>query len=91
MTVKSSISLTDSQYDLVKGLVEDGRYASVSAVLQQGLEALWVTMESASLERAALKALLEQRAARPFLEQADFESRLQEMLAGKMAENGVRD
>lgn len=40
MTVKSSISLTDDQHAFAKTLVDAGRFASVSAVLQQGVELL---------------------------------------------------
>jgi antitoxin ParD1/3/4 len=40
MTAKTSISLTDSQEAFARGLVARGRYASVSAVLQHGLELL---------------------------------------------------
>ena len=38
MTVKTSISLTDSQEAFARNLVERGRYPSLSAVLQHGLE-----------------------------------------------------
>ena len=38
MTVKSSISLTDEQDTFARALVEKGRYGSLSAVLQQGLD-----------------------------------------------------
>ena len=40
MTVKSSISLTDEQHAFARALVEAGRYASLSAVLQHGLDLL---------------------------------------------------
>ena len=40
MTVKSSISLTDEQHSFAKELVEAGRYSSLSAVLQQGIDLL---------------------------------------------------
>ena len=38
MTVKSSISLTDEQDAFARQLVEKGRFPSVSAALQQGVE-----------------------------------------------------
>ncbi|MCY3846434.1 MAG: type II toxin-antitoxin system ParD family antitoxin, partial [Acidobacteria bacterium] len=38
MTIKSSVSLSDEQHAFARALVETGRYASVSAVLQQGLD-----------------------------------------------------
>jgi len=59
MTVKFSISLTDEQQGFAKELVEAGRYASVGAVLQQGIDLLRQRMHNNDLERAALKALLD--------------------------------
>ena len=61
MTVKSSISLTDEQHAFAKDLVEAGRYSSVSAVLQQGIDLLRQRVQDDDLQRAALKALLDQR------------------------------
>lgn len=61
MTVKSSISLTDAQDAFVRRLVAEGRYSSVSAVLQQGLELLRRDSE----ETDALRALLQQRQSEP--------------------------
>ena len=40
VTIKSSISLTDEQYAFARALVEVGRCASPSAVLQQGVDLL---------------------------------------------------
>ena len=40
MAVKFSISLTDEQHRFAKELVEAGRYSSVSAVRQQGIDLL---------------------------------------------------
>lgn len=67
MTVKSSISLRDDQHAFAKGLVEDGRFTSVSAVIQQSLDLLRQQEEDARLERTALRQLLRQRADGPFL------------------------
>ena len=61
MTVKSSISLTDEQHSFAKELVEAGRYSSVSAVLQHGIDLLRQRMQDDDLQRTALKALLDQR------------------------------
>ena len=75
MTVKTSISLTDSQEAFARRLVEEGRYSSLSAVLQQGLEMLRTETETKEAEIAALRALLEERAKGPFisLEESDRE------------------
>lgn len=67
MTVKSSISLRDDQHAFAKTLVDEGRFPSVSAVLQQGLDLLRQQDEDARLERTALRQLLLQRADGPFV------------------------
>jgi antitoxin ParD1/3/4 len=38
MTVKPSVSLSDDQHAFAKDLVERGKFLSISAVLQHGLE-----------------------------------------------------
>lgn len=38
MTVKTSISLTEQQYAWLKSMVEEGRAASISALVQQAVE-----------------------------------------------------
>jgi len=40
MGVKSSISLSDQQDAFARSLVEQGRFSSVSAVIQNGLDLL---------------------------------------------------
>ena len=72
MTIKSSISLRDDQHAFAKALVEDGRFPSVSAVVQQGFDLLRQRDEDARLERAALRLLLLQRAEGPFVDAADL-------------------
>lgn len=62
MTVKTSISLTDEQTAYARALVAQGRYASISAVLQRGLEMLCRDEET---HRAAIQALLDQRRSEP--------------------------
>jgi antitoxin ParD1/3/4 len=61
MTVKSSISLTDEQDAFARQLVEKGRFPSVSAALQQGLELLRLRFENDELELEALRTLLIER------------------------------
>lgn len=62
MTAKTSISLTDSQEAFARKLVEQGRYASLSAVLQHGLELLRARREADEADTAALRALIERSA-----------------------------
>ena len=61
MTVKSSISLTDEQYAFARALVDAGRYSSLSAVLQQGVDLLRHRMDADELETEALRELLSRR------------------------------
>lgn len=85
MTVKTSISLTDSQDAFARALVEQGRYPSLSAVLQHGLELLRSEREREAAELAALRAVLDARAAGPFMEAEDARALTQQMIAAKRA------
>lgn len=67
MTIKSSISLRDDQHAFAKALVDGGRFPSVSAVVQQGLDLLRQQDADAQADRAALRALLAERASGTFL------------------------
>ncbi|MEQ1753511.1 MAG: type II toxin-antitoxin system ParD family antitoxin [Micropepsaceae bacterium] len=61
MTAKTSISLTDAQEAFARQLVARGRYASLSAVLQHGLDLLRARQEAEDAETQALRALLDDR------------------------------
>lgn len=58
MTVKASVSISASQAAFARRLVEEGRYASLSAVVQRGLELMRAEAEAREAELAALRALL---------------------------------
>lgn len=77
MTIKSSISLRDDQHAFAKSLVEGGRFPSVSAVVQQGLDLLRQQDADAQADRAALRALLAERAAGPFITGDDLRARVE--------------
>ena len=89
MTVKSSISLTDEQHAFAKALVEAGRYASLSAVLQQGVDLLRQRMDSEELESAALRALLSRRREGAFVDAEGMDARLARMIADKRRAHGI--
>ena len=91
MTVKSSISLTDDQHSFAKTLVDSGRFPSVSAVLQQGVELLREKMEDDALEGAALVEIPGKRPSGPFLSAARMDSRLSRMIDKKRRTYAVRD
>jgi antitoxin ParD1/3/4 len=85
MTVKTSVSLTDSQEAFARELVERGRYPSLSAVLQHGLELLRSERELEEAELAALRALLKTRRAGEFISVAKGRERTQRMIRAKKA------
>ena len=91
MTVKSSISLTDDQYSFAKTLVDSGRFPSVSAVLQHGIELLREMIEDEALERAALAELLGQRRSGTFVSTKKMDDRLSRMISKKHRAYAVRD
>ena len=89
MTVKSSISLTDEQAAFARSLVEKGRYASLSAVLQQGLELLRVKSEGEDLEQEALLAVLERRRSGAFVSGSEMKSRIAAVAQRKRRAHGL--
>ena len=91
MTVKSSISLTDEQHAFARTLVEAGRYSSVSAVLQQGVDLLRQRMEAEEAETAALRVLLARRREGDFVGAEELDARLARMIADKRRAHGLAD
>ncbi len=76
MVIKSSVSLRADQHAFAKALVDSGRFPSVSAVVQQGLDLLKQQDADAQADRAALQALLQRRANGSFLSADDLRSAL---------------
>jgi len=91
VTIKSSISLTDEQYAFAKSLVDAGRFSSVSAVLQQGVDLLRQRMEAEELETEALKVLLDRRRSGDFLSSAEMDARIEDLIADKRRDLALRD
>ncbi len=88
MTVKSSISLTDEQHDFARALVEAGRYSSLSAVLQQGVDLLRQRMDAEELETAVLRELLSRRREGAFVSAEAMDVRLAGVIATKRRAHG---
>ncbi len=86
MTVKTSVSISDQQDAFARRLVEEGRYSSVSAVVQQGLELLREQTERKEAELAALRALIDVDAKAPSCRRGNH-TRI-EMIARKRAQYG---
>jgi len=80
VVIKSSVSLREDQHAFAKALVEAGRFPSVSAVLQQGLDLLQQQDADTQADRAALQALLQQRANGAFI----FADQLRAKLASQV-------
>ncbi|MCI5047033.1 MAG: type II toxin-antitoxin system ParD family antitoxin [Aquisalinus sp.] len=89
MTFKSSISLTEEQAAFAKSLVETGRYASLSAVLQQGLDLLKQENERREMETEALKVLLERRRQGRFLSGEEMDQRIQGIAEERRKQRGL--
>jgi antitoxin ParD1/3/4 len=70
------VSLREDQHAFAKALVVAGRFPSVSAVLQQGLELLQQQEADAQADRAALLVLLEQRAKGSFISADQLRAKL---------------
>lgn len=83
MTVKSSISLSDSQDRFARSLIETGQYSSLSSVLQQGLELLRQRTEAEELELIAMRQLIEQRMKGPKVSAGEMDTRIEAMIARK--------
>lgn len=80
MTIKTSISLPETQARYARDLVDRGLFPSLSAVVQHSLEALRQKEEAERTDTEALKAVLAARAEGRFLAEPQFRTRLDEML-----------
>ena len=89
MTVKSSISLTDEQHAFARTLVEAGRYASLSAVLQRGVDLLQQRVDAEELETTALRELLSRRREGEFVDAGRMDKRLAGMISDRRRAHGL--
>lgn len=83
MSVKSSISLTDQQDAFARSLVDNGRYSSLSSVLQQGLELLRQKTEAEAAETEGLRTLIRRRLEGPKVAAANMEDHVEDMIERK--------
>ena len=91
MTIKTSISLTDQQAAFARKLVEEGRYASLSAVLQQGLEMMRRDEEAFEAEKEAFRQMILRRAKGPFVSAEEMNRRVEAMLTEESRRLGLED
>jgi len=83
MSVKASVSISEAQEAYARDLVAQGRYANLSAVMQQGF------LREQSQSTDALRELLDRRQVSTFVSLDEGERRTQDMIAPKKAEHGL--
>ncbi len=75
MSIKASVSISNQQDIFARKLVEEGRYASLSAVVQRGLELVRQETELKEAELAVLQDLLDNRRQGGFVSVEEGEKR----------------
>lgn len=91
MSVKASVSLTESQDSFVRNLVAEGRFSSVSAAIQHGLEMLRDETEARRSHTEALSLLLAERRAGKFVSLEESRRQTLDMISRKKVEYGLSD
>lgn len=76
MTVKPTISLTDEAHAFARSLVNRGKFASLSAVIQHGLRLVEREEEEHAARLDAIRADLERRAALPAVPIEEIDARV---------------
>jgi antitoxin ParD1/3/4 len=89
MSIKASVSISDQQDMFARKLVEEGRYSSLSAVVQHGLELLREQTEAKEAELGALRALIAERMAGEFVNMEEGRRRTEELIAARKAFHGL--
>lgn len=89
MAVKASVSISEQQELFARRLVEEGHYASVSDVVQHGLELVRAETELDDADIEALRELLAERTKGPFLNAEQSRKNIDAMLAAKRAKYGL--
>ena len=89
MSVRISVFLSERQYQFARRLVDEGSYASLSAVVRRGIELMREEIELKEGELAALKTLIERRTDAPFISDEEGRKRTLDLIAKKKKENGL--
>ncbi len=84
MTVRMTISMPDALAEMVERLVAEGKYASHSDVIRDGLRALEARREEHHQKLAALRADLQARLGGEFISHEEMSERVHNMLAEKL-------
>ena len=86
MAAKTSVSLNPEQRAFAESLVEQGRFDSVDAVLEESLELLRREMDYDEEERENLRRLFAHRMAGEFIPFDEFEARVVAMIEKKQGD-----
>ncbi|MFN3614421.1 MAG: type II toxin-antitoxin system ParD family antitoxin [Rubrimonas sp.] len=89
MTLKASVSISDSQNAFARDLVARGRFSSLSAVVQQGLELLRAQTEREEAELEALRAFFRDRRDGAFEDAGVARAATEAMIAARRADHGL--
>lgn len=89
MSVKASVSLSEQQEAFVRRLVAEGRFSSVSAVVQHGLELLCAKTERDEAELQALRVFFQERRNGEFEGMAEAREATREMIKTKRVARGL--
>jgi antitoxin ParD1/3/4 len=89
MSVKTSVSISQQQESFARRMVEEGRYSSLSAVVQRGLELVREETELKEAEIEALRALIAERRAGEFVSIEEGRERTEALIAAKRARYGL--
>ena len=89
MSVKASVSITEQQDVFARNLVAEGQYASLSAVVQRGLELLRSQAEREEVELAALRSFFEARVKGDFMPFEEGRARTEAMITEKRRAHGL--
>ena len=76
MTVKPTISLTDQAHEFARSLVDQGKFASLSAVVQHGLQLIKREEEEHHVRIDAIRADLDRRAETPSMSTKEMDEQL---------------
>lgn len=76
MTVKPTISLTDRAHEFARSLVENGKFASLSAVVQHGLQLIQREEAEHQARLEAIRADLDRRAETPSISTEEMDEQL---------------
>ncbi len=89
MSVKASISISEQQDAFARDLVAQGRFPSVSAVVQQGLEMMRTASAKDEAELAVLQAFFEDRSQGQFQTLKEAKASAASMIARKRAQSNL--